>query len=207
MSDSGHGRATIVLREGHQARFDVFAPQSNSGRIVVLALEGVRAGAEAQCAEDLLRLLKTLSIRQGTFIACGACGALGQFLALTQQKLVRKLVLVDASTRAHPSALTRLIDRIEHYLPLGLPLRFRSVGFDSKPFLQRIRCPSLIIVTSAASFHERSEGKLIAGMVPTSWHIELNVERAAEEFSNLMQAFEDAPAKCPQKNRGEAVGG
>ena len=70
-------------------------------------------------------------------------------------------MLVDATTRPHPSTWTRLITRIESLLPIGLPLRSSDVVFNGKPFLQRIRCPVLVLSTAQATPYQMAEAKVL----------------------------------------------
>jgi hypothetical protein len=94
-------------------------------------------------------------------------------------------------------------------LPLGLPLRRVVRGFDSRPFLQRIRCPVLVVSTADDSLEERRDAATMARRMPTAWQMTLqgrnklsvdggSDERTAE-FAQLVVEFSEVPARAPQK--------
>ena len=154
VSDSGSGRPFVLLIEKGDSepapRQLVEALQSRTRALLIEAPPILDSGWEEQSAA-FGQFLASNGIRQASFVTFGACGSLVQALALREPKLVRTIVFINAATRSHPSAITKFIDRVEHALPLGLPLRLRESGFDAKPFLQRIRCPVLVVTSAKAS--------------------------------------------------------
>lgn len=201
--ESGTGRAFILLYDG--APYDrfvslVFEAISAVTRTLLVRSPRINTGNWNALSGELIELLEYKKIRQASFIGFGAAGSLVQNVALRQIRLVRTCALVDAATRAHPSKMTRLIDRVERALPLGLPLRSYSRDFDAKPFLQRIRCPVLIITSAHASAHERAEADVLVAALPVAWKVELPAANEVEELAKLVLAFQDVPARRPQKN-------
>jgi hypothetical protein len=90
-------------------------------------------------------------------------------------------------------------------LPLGLPLRVRSKGFDSKPFVQRIRCPVLVVLSQEAGEFERVQAYELANRIPSAWVVDLlQAVDPIKEFSDCLDTFEQVPVKCPQKNQRRA---
>jgi pimeloyl-ACP methyl ester carboxylesterase len=161
-----------------------------------------------ELAQSLERLLASLSIRQASFVGLGAGAALIENLALENPKIVRSLVVVDASLQPHPSTWQRLIDSIERALPFGLPLRLGSRGFNVRAYAHRLRCPVLAVETKRASSFIRSELESLGMLAPTAWTVRLKAvggDAEISELGDLVWAFQDAPAKCPQKNRQEVA--
>ena len=208
VSDSGSGRPFILLHErDHVGALceSLTVSLTSRTRVVSVQTDRVTDKNYESLVSELHSLLNYNGIRQASFVAFGACGATVQALALQELKLVRTVAFVDASTRAHPSYFTRLVDRLEHALPLGLPLRLHEQGFDAKPFLQRIRCPVLVITSSKASAYERSEAAVLEAGLPTAWRVELEAAGEAEKLATLVLEFQEVPAKCPRKGGGAAT--
>jgi pimeloyl-ACP methyl ester carboxylesterase len=205
VGDSGKGRATVVLcEERDTVRYNDILELSGAdeahGRTVRITVSSYPPEQWALVAEELFTTLSTLSIRQAHLVSCGAGGsALAQALMLAKPKLVRTMILVDPATRAMPTILDRAIERVERALPLGLPFRSTQIGFDSKPYLQRMRCPVLIVTTARASAYENGEAATLVASLPTAWvaHIERS-EQEAQYLLSQWRAFQETPAKCPQ---------
>jgi pimeloyl-ACP methyl ester carboxylesterase len=202
LTDSGSGRPCVVLHErGDTLRLATTLTEtlSTKGRVLRIETPVVNDQNWEDLTTALLALLSERAVRHAAFISFGACGALVQALALRALRLVRTIVFVDASTRAHPSRMSRVVDQIEKWLPLGLPLRLAQSGFDAKPFLQRIRCPVLVVISPAASPYERSEATVLEAGLPTAWMATLGTANTSEELAALVLEFQEVPAKCPQK--------
>ncbi|MCB9030296.1 MAG: hypothetical protein H6619_04530, partial [Deltaproteobacteria bacterium] len=127
-----------------------------------------------------------------------AAGSIVQAFVLKNRKMVRRIVLLNSTTRPHPSLRERFLAWAEKNLPLGLPFRLGSLAFDSRCFLQRIRCPALVLVTGDASQYVRQQAEYLSSHLPTSWFSEL---LRGSTLSEKIELFLDVPAKCPQKNR------
>jgi pimeloyl-ACP methyl ester carboxylesterase len=203
LSDIGTGRSfvTIVDDDQYVALVNAVAGQiSQRARSVVLKTPPVLADNWSSIAKDMAEVLSGLGIRQSSFIGVGSCAALAEDLALTAPKSVRSLVVIDSPLRPHPTMWERLVDALERRLPFGLPLRLGSKGFNVRSYAHRLRCPVLTVATRRATQFVKSE--------PTSWHLSLRgvtETDEARELCDIVVGFQDTPAKCPQKNRQEAV--
>lgn len=148
---------------------------------------------------SLVEFLPTHSIRQTSLVGLGPANVLAQHLALVEPKLVRSLCLVNPTARAHPSSASRMVDWLEAHLPLGLPLRSRTKGFDGRSLAQRLRCPLLVALVPPVTAYQDAEARKLAQSAPTAWVHALGSEDPKQELCALLEAFQDVPAKCPQK--------
>ena len=206
VSDAGKGRTFVVLFE--RGNYDHLAQTlaeslAAKSRSLLLECAFVSDSNWQALTNELHQQLKNLNIRQCSLVGFGPASSIIQNLCLQDLRLVRTAVLVDASFRPHPTFISRVIDRIERALPLGLPLRQRLTGFDSKPYLQRIRCPVLVVSTAQSSELSRSQSQCLAQALPTSWRTELVAEVGADELCQQVLEFQEVPARCPQKNLNE----
>jgi len=202
-SDTGKGRSFVIIFErGHYSSFatSLSTVVAEKARVVLLEVDLITKSNWPLLSEEVQARLKELSIRQASFIGFGAAGSLVQNIYLLQPRLIRTVVLIDASTRPHPDFFTRVTERLERTLPLGLPLRKHQKGFDSKPFLHRIRCPTLIVKSSQSTVYQRSEAEVLSSGLPTSWLLSLESENEVNELEEHVSLFQDVPAKRPQKN-------
>jgi len=201
--DLGQGRAFILIYE-HGAFLElsasIFDQLSKRTRVILFETEFVNNDNWSEITSCVVESLAGLNLRQASFVAFGSAGSILQNLCITSPKLVRSAVFVDCSTRPHPSGWIKFVDRLESWLPMGLPFRADFKGFDGRSSLQRIRCPSLVVSTKAADPYMRSQAKLLAQHLPTSWSFDLVGADNAIDFSDLVLDFEKVPAKCPQKN-------
>lgn len=208
LSDTGKGRTFVVLREENAyAEFceNVSSALAVKTRVLQVATPQISDRNWESLATELRELLRAASIRQASFVTFGAACSLVEFLCLSDLKLARTLVFVDATSRPHPSLWSKLIERIERSLPLGLPLRIGSTALDAKPYLQRIRCPVLVVTSTVANEYTRAEAALFEARLPTSWILNLKSADQVAELSEQVLAFEEVPARCPQKNVSAAV--
>lgn len=204
--DKGKGRAVVILHENNSpyrssiaALVEVFST-IDSQRTISISHDPYHGAEWKDIFSSLVRLLDECLIRSAIFVSFGASTALTQALAHVDLKRVRTLILIDPSTRAHPTMLMKIADKMEEYLPMGLPLRLPSEDFDGRSLLQRIRCPVLVIASSygVGSLHEIGN---IAEKLPTSWLKDLSAlsgEEFDRELSGAIQSFQEVPAKCPQ---------
>jgi hypothetical protein len=151
-------------------------------------------------AHRVVAKLKALGLKRVTVIGVGEGGALAQALALLAPKLARRLCLIDSSTRALPTRLSRMIDRIEQVLPLGLPLRVHSDSFDSRSFLHRIHCPTLVLISKSASSFIKKECELLAFRMPNAATLTLDNDYKFKNLQKALSEFLKVPTKRPQKN-------
>ncbi len=207
--EAGSGRAFFVLYDENKycklARHLVDCLASKS-KAVLIRLGAVHDRNWREMTKQIQLFSETRSIRQASVVAFGAAAAVAQNLALSELKSVRSLVLVDATTRPHPDMKSRVIDWIEQHLPLGLPLRRNSESFDSKPFLHRIRCPVLVVLSRAGNSekHIIDQAAVLNSLLPTAWRIDLGEEDEALELGRLAVEFQEVPAKAPLR---KAAGG
>lgn len=161
-------------------------------------------------SHELVEQLEQLDAKRLTVLGIGSGGALAQALAIGYPKLVRRVVLVDSTTRLSPSKISHWIDALERFLPLGLPLRSLSRGFDSRPQLHRLRCPTLVISSGDAAPFERAEANLLTEKIPNAWFMSLAgypLDAAWQinpALTREMLAFLQVPTKRPQKNLGNS---
>lgn len=211
LSDVGTGRSFISVfdDERYTNLVNTMSQRiSERARCVVVKTNQIGVENWRSAAKELAATLAQLSIRQTSFIGIGAGAALVQDLALTSPKSVRSLVVIDSPLRPHPTLWERMIDALECRLPFGLPLRLASKGFNVCSYAHRLRCPLLTVSTRRASAFLRSELQTLGQLAPTSWHVSLSESSEADEareLGSIVFAFQDTPAKCPQKNRQEAV--
>ncbi|WKZ56248.1 MAG: hypothetical protein QY326_05780 [Bdellovibrionota bacterium] len=202
VKDQGKGRPFVLLHEsGSYAEWVELLLEALVKRTRVLRVECPRINDQnwRVVSRALMELSAGQGLKQCSFVSFGAAGILLQDLGLTDVKQVRTAVFIDASTRPHPTRFQRLIDRLEEIMPLGLPLRLRTEGFDGRAFLHRIRCPALVVTGPASSEFHLHQAELMARHLPTAWRVHLE-SSSAELLCNLVCEFQDVPAKCPQKN-------
>ena len=209
-ADVGSGRTFVTIIDDQ--RYLPFAKAvveqlGTRARSILLVSQAVSAESWSALSQAFADTLTSLNVRQVSLVGMGAGVTLAQNLALSNPKAVRILAIVDASSRPHPSTWERVVDWLEEHLPFGLPLRLGSQGFNVKAYLHRLRCPLLAITSASASQFIRDEMKTLAARAPTAWAIELrgSDEEQLSELTSALLAFQDTPAKCPQKNMKEAV--
>lgn len=211
ISDEGSGRSFVTIFDATEyAELGRVVSQriSQRARSVLVVSPGITAQNWQLLAKGLTDLLAAAGVRQASFVGLGAGAALVENLALENPKMVRTLVVVDSTLRPHPSRWERLVDKLEEKLPFGLPLRLGSRGFNVKAYAHRLRCPILVVETRRASGFVKSELQSLSQTAPTAWHVALRAgddQGDSVELSDLVWAFQDTPAKCPQKNLQEAV--
>lgn len=222
VGELGAGRPFLLLYENNSYKKMAEAlggELAKKTRVIVAESTSVDKYNWGRLSGELLGHIRDKKIRQLSLVSFGEASSLVQNIALLEPRLARTIVLVDASTRPHPNYFSRTIDWLERILPLGLPLRTRTVAFDAKPFLQRIRCPVLVVCMGGATPFIRGEASILAAHLPTSWQIALPGSGVVgdgvvgdgevgsggvEALTSLVLDFEEVPAKCPQKNVAQA---
>ena len=201
----GQGRPFVILFEKGSLYQDLakglYQGLAGDGKFLLVESGPITNSNWEDLTRQLQKLFEDQGVRQASIVGFGAASSITQNLCLYDVKLVRSLVLVDAATRPHPRLIDRFVDRIEHALPLGLPLRSQGIGFDSKSFLQRLRCPILVVTTSAANAQLLKQAELLMQRLPTCWRAALSTETAISELVSLVSDFQSVKAKCPQKNQ------
>ncbi len=211
ISDCGSGRAFVVVIDDASyldLAQSIVSAIGERARGVLLRSAPITARDWRTQARDFEALLSGLKIRQASLVGIGAGATLAQNLALENPKMVRTLIIVDASLRPHPSVFERIVDRIESALPFGLPLRLGSEKFNVRAFAHRLRCPTMLVSTGRCSSFVSNELRDLGVVAPTAWYRDLtasNISDEGKEVCELVLAFHETPAKCPQKNLQEAV--
>jgi pimeloyl-ACP methyl ester carboxylesterase len=212
LADEGSGRAFVTVVDDAQylpLAHAVVSALRERARTILVQSRAIEPDSWRETAAAFESVLASLQIRQASFVGLAAGATLVQNVALERPKVVRSLVIVDASLRPHPSVLERFLDGIEARLPFGLPLRLGSKGFNVRAFAHRLRCPMLLVSTARASLFVSREMQTLGSVAPTAWHVRLSSRHEsaeAHELAELLFAFQDTPAKCPQKNlQAEAV--
>lgn len=156
-------------------------------------------------AERLADEVLTAGAKRVTVFGVGAGATVAQALTVVAPELVRRLVLLDATARLTPSFAVRAIDWLERYLPLGLPLRQLTDDFDSRPYLHRMRAPTMVLVSPNAGLYIKHQGNFIAAKLPnaTLWHLHSTpinpLGELSAEIINLLTEFQQVPTKLPQR--------
>ena len=147
-------------------------------------------------AEKIIDLLEENKVKSVSLIGLEDGGALAQAVAVRTWRILRRLVLLDSFTRLTPTWFEQLVDRIESYLPLGLPMRSLSKAYDSRCELHRIQCPTLILRSLTPDTHLDYQAELLHKKIPNTW---LKQIKSEQDLFNLIENFEKVPAKRPQK--------
>lgn len=150
-------------------------------------------------AQELEREIEEKSLKRLTLIATDWGGPIAIQYAATFPRNVRRVVLLDARARLTQSILELLIEKVEEYLPLGLPLRPLSRAFDPRPILHRVRCPTLIL--SSAEY--QNDAAFLLARIPNAWSEPLDSEKLSERISSFLAV----PTKQPQKLLSRAAAG
>ena len=154
-----------------------------------------------QCFEEFTECLEELKIRQATFVTVGRASILLWKLALTHQRQIRNALIINGETRPKVSWFEKILQRIESYLPLGLPFRVSEGKFYALPFLERFRFPVIVVTTEDAIEDEREESARIAAALPVAWSLTLTLQDAVTEFVAAYNHLISIPPKRPQKRR------
>ena len=201
MSDSGRGRTWLaIFSEDYWSSICQETLRQLSEKLRKIELKSIKpdSGNWKDLSEDFQNKLAELKVRQSSLICFGACSCLGLNQALINKKSVRSLVLVDAISRPSPTKKERIISTLEEKLPLGLPFKSGIKDFDAKPYLQRIRVPSLIVVGPKADTYTKSEADIFLERMPTAVKHEC-LDNEYSDLGNQIERFLEVPVKCPQK--------
>ncbi|MCB0329908.1 MAG: hypothetical protein KDD70_09595 [Bdellovibrionales bacterium] len=201
--EAGRGRVYLLVYDSKDytgLASSLFDELSKSNRCLLFRSSFISDESWEGDVVQFLRVIEENALRHFSIIAFGGASTLAQYVALKNSKNVRSLVLVDGSCRPHPSWMQRLIDRAERRLPLGLPLRRNHPGFDGMPYLHRVRCPVLLVVSSLASPYQSEQAEYMRRNLATAWLYRLEGSLRAESLVEALEVFQTLPVKCPQKN-------
>ncbi len=200
-SGGSSGRSFIILHEQSSyipEAVNAFDALGQNSRVFRISSSTISTETWHSLSEQLFQALSQTGVRQFSVVAFGDTSTLAQTLYLKEPKLIRAMILIDATYRPHPTSFEKIIDWLESKFPLGLPLRSEGNQFNSLSHLQRIRCPVLIINSKFASAFNIEQSKQASIRMPTSWHIQLD---DMQDLANIVLQFQDTPAKCPQKRK------
>ena len=177
-------------------------------RVAVLT-SGLPEGEEIiSYSQRLIDEIEKMGLRRVTVVASEDGANIAQALCLLDPKLIRKAALINPRSKVHPTLSEQIVDKIESFLPVGLPFRSLTSGFNSRPFLHRIRCPILVLISRGASLFSQSESEYIANKIPNCYFNKLgtsdyfNEDRGfPDEVLKLLLEFQGTSPKRPQKNR------
>jgi len=202
--DQGKGRTFILLEPAEIYRpyaDDLVAALSERCRVLHYEVASFSAVQWILASDEFIQLMSKTGVRQCSILAFGSCSTLAQIYSLSNLRSIRTLVLVDSVPRPYPGLLERVSDRLEKLLPLGLPMRGSSKGFLGSAFLQRIRCPSLLILSPAANSYATEQFEQMLEGLPTAWGVKMESWGEFGQIINAVLEFQQVPARCPQKNR------
>ena len=81
---------------------------------------------------------------------------------------------------------------------------YRSRGsLEPARFLQRFRCPVLIISTSLAGTYQQAEAQVLLDTLPTAWKESLQGDMLVDHAPTLILEFQTVAVKSPQRVRTE----
>ena len=162
-----------------------------------------------QRADELTRLIKESGIRHYLLVGIGLGATVAQAVAIASEREVRQLIVVDPAPFLSLTFSEQLVDLLERALPLGLPFRKRSAGFDPRPYLHRIRCPTLVVSGYAQGIAGEGETNCLLRKIPNSWPLRATAADGADEATNALcrgvRVFIDSPARRPQRQRQTRV--
>ena len=208
-SSSGNNSALLVVpaTSGSHRRWEGLAQHlSDEFKVFLLDSELPPVEIVTEYAAEVVNKLTELGVRRITVLGFSGGGSLALALAVVSPKLIRRVILIDPTTRIAPGFLSRVIDRLEEFLPLGLPLRRISKAFDARSTLHRIHCPVLVLNTKTVDEFHRYQAELIAQRIPNAWLKGLNETEfdktgtLSSELAMLIREFVQVPGKRPQKN-------
>lgn len=183
----------------------LFGELSRNNRVYVITSELPHVGHVVPFVRELRAELLRNGVKWATVLGIGAGATVAQSLSIFWPRIVRRLVILDATTRLKPGIGTRIIDKLERFLPLGLPLRQLSINFDSRPFLHRVRCPTLLLLSPDASQYLYAQARYLSAKIPNSWLVRLSQHHHASELElstelqGYISEFMDVQVKRPQK--------
>ncbi|MDC0358617.1 hypothetical protein OAO01_07355 [Oligoflexia bacterium] len=142
----------------------------------------------------LTEKLRSEKIRQASFVCFGQAGILVQNLSLISPKVVRRVVFVDTSLGFHRNWFSACLGLLLRRLPFG---SWRK-GFDIKPLLHRLRCPTLIVTYFDSPTYILRQAARMTKTLPTAWNVKLIGAGDVSELKSEIKVFQDIPARCPQ---------
>ena len=163
---------------------------------------------------DVLQAVARVGIKRTTVFGIGAGASIAMALAVQEPRVVRRLVMLDGTSRIEPTVYERIVDKVEEKLPLGLPFRSASKRFDARPVLHLLHCPTLVLTSPGAERFVHEQGELLKNRIPNSWSCQLrsnafegtqNEHMPSAELLKRLHEFLQLPVKRPQKNKAKRL--
>lgn len=146
--------------------------------------------------EELISAATAANLRRLTLLGIDWGGSVVVQYCSDQPRNMRRALFWNARARLRRTSMDRVVEWIEQYLPLGLPLRPLSKAFDPRPILHRVRCPALVIVEESSDESLIAESEFLGARIPNAWVKKIKIQNLAAEF----EEFLEVPTKQPQKN-------
>lgn len=205
IAEHGSGKTIVsVYEKNHSSgQFAETIARSlpESFRSILLEVDSFHERNWQERARELEDYITSMGVRFACFVSYGSVGSLTQHLYLALPRAVRSMVMIDPTTRPHPSRWTRIVSSIEEHLPVGLPFRSADSVFNSRPFLQRFRCPILILTTAHATGYQQAEARILLDTLPTAWHETVQNTAITSRIPELLIDFQAVAVKSPQRKR------
>ncbi|MCB0337690.1 MAG: hypothetical protein KDD62_15345, partial [Bdellovibrionales bacterium] len=157
-NETGTGRACVCITvPGFSAAVEgaIVQELSKTEKVLVIEVQGNLHGQWREALDQLREILAERRVRNASYVGIAAGSSLALQQAIENSKEVRRLSVIDGTTRPQPTWYEKCVDSLESKLPLGLPFRRKSELFDAKPYLQRVRCPVLVMSTPFGSMYTR----------------------------------------------------
>lgn len=174
---------------------------------VCYLLEPIAAPSEQEALSNrLAAALEAQKLKRLTVIGFGANAALAMRLTLNARELVRRLLLVDASSHEDDAVTSNFLARIDRLIPYGLPLAANKMPNDFRSMAHRLRCPSLLLNSRDASAATKAKTAFLETRMPNARlrtlgdPIHTPSGAFSAEMEGIIREFMDVPAKRSQKN-------
>ena len=156
-------------------------------------------------SKEFIPELEKVGGKRISIISFGSGSALAKCLSLLEPRLIRRIAMIDPEARIKPGIITKIIDEIEKFLPVGLPLRSLSKTFDSRPFLHRLRSPILVARSDRFNLFLDNEADYISKKIPNCYYVKFETDllinnSLSEELRLVLDQFLNTAVKRPQKN-------
>jgi hypothetical protein len=196
--DEGSGRTTVLL---HERKHGVdLSSIKVSNRLIEIETEEVTESNWKEISNLVGRVFEERELRQVSFVCYQDLSSVAFRHSIDEGKFVRSLLLIEPICSPHPTLKDRLINKIEEFLPLGLPLRTLTKGFHAPSFLHRVRCPTAVVIRKRCSNYVKQQGSFIVKSVPTALLYETDsIELKDIDVTHFLDQLSVIQARCPQK--------
>lgn len=205
--EQGEGKALVVIRcdegVGIGKRFESLTGRlSTFAQVLEFSVAPPQSGGDwRQVSDELDASLVARGIRHCPIVGVGEGAIIAHYLAVYRPKLCQSLILIDPVFERLSTWLSRLVDRIERVLPLGLPLRVGTDSFLPAPFLHRIRCPTLVVSSRGTGVGGEDATALMTQRIPNGWYESV---KADAEVADCIRSFLPVRHRYPMRRGGQA---